>query len=1014
MKLYGKPLDERVVAQLNYRRNNLLAKEKSLENIDLDNNRGAFVQLCSGATEVFYASDETKVSNLSRYPDLKKNDDISVSNVLAQSNILLGGTLYRKSLEEGKYDTLLRGGVNINQPYSEYGSPSAYEVSEIYGFRPMMGITDLSILHKGPQGAIREANIKITANSPEQLTILDKLYFRPGYAMLLEWGNNTYYDDEGIINSFQKTFHEDFLQFDASILKIKSKIVERRIESGYNYDGMIGRVTNFQWGYKDDGTYDCSIKLLSEGDVIEGFRTTFKKPDQYWTDQYSDNDQNDTGDTYDDVLIKELEVLKNNAKKDEILNELKNRGITDARIYKIPLEKSSKGGEKRNNAFYYIPMSMLFQIINRSLLQDQDSGSISVSFDSDPLNSTMITFTGHVSARPDICVMPYRPGKAGGFDNTPTEMETYLVTRKKDIPKAILDSGDDLTEDNQNSPMKILLNVDFLINIQSELIKQESDDADNDAKLARFINTLFGKVNGALGEVNKLKTLFDKDTNIYTIIDQNLIDSQKEPADILPLVDVVGLGSFATNVSIESKISTNTFNMLSVAATAQGSSFNKNMEGILKYNRGITDRFSIGKKSNSGKTAEEKNNPHRAKTALEESKKNAIKALGKGYRKLDKGIFAASLFTDATIPHRKYTNALYEYIQLRTRGEGRKKPFSGLLPIELSIELRGITGFLIGEAFTISPEVLPERYRNKIGFTVTGIDHKIGADNQWSTAIKTQMYNLPSDEIESLGTNFDKLEPVKVSAIVKEIKKEAAGSGGSKYTPHNQPWSAAFISHVALAGDSSFPTSRAHTGYADKIRKMQSKSGDAESAWRVLDGKIYSPKKGDILIQGREGNKIEFVGLDGRYSGKSHGDLVTFVKHGERFQVIGGNVSNTVVAKNLTQVGKTFKQTDGSYRTHYPAGKSKDASDSTRQPYNVILRPNPKFVNINAMVAKAKEEWNFWHPDAKTPLSEANKKDKEGKANETDARGEELFARLADYWESAGLSRERFGRDVKV
>jgi|TARA_R100000455_G_C6266183_1_gene121463 hypothetical protein len=270
---------------------------------------------------------------------------------------------------------------------------------------------------------------------------------------------------------------------------------------------------------------------------------------------------------------------------------------------------------------------------------------------------------------------------------------------------------------------------------------------------------------------------------------------------------------------------------------------------------------------------------------------------------------------------------------------------------------------------------------------------------------------LPSDEIESLGANFDQLSKVDVDALIKEVKKS---SGGGDYTPHNQPWSAAFISHVALAGDSSFPTSRAHTGYADKIRKMQSKSGDAESAWRVLDGKIYSPKKGDILIQGRAGNKIEFVGLDGRYSGKSHGDLVTFVKHGERFQVIGGNVANTVVAKTLTQVGKTFKQTDGSYRTHYPAGKSKDASDSTRQPYNVILRPNSKFVNINAMVEKAKEEWNFWHPNAKTPLSEANKKDKEGKANETDARGEELFERLADYWESAGLSRERFGRDVKA
>ena len=267
---------------------------------------------------------------------------------------------------------------------------------------------------------------------------------------------------------------------------------------------------------------------------------------------------------------------------------------------------------------------------------------------------------------------------------------------------------------------------------------------------------------------------------------------------------------------------------------------------------------------------------------------------------------------------------------------------------------------------------------------------------------------LPSDEIESLGTNFNELKKVDVSALIKEVKKESAGGSGGDYTPHNQPWSAAFISHVALAGDSSFPTSRAHTGYADKIRKLRKEKGD-DANWKTLDGTLYSPKKGDIVIQGREGNKITFQGLDGKYSGKSHGDLVTGGDMKTKFQVIGGNVSDTVYAKNIKLKAKQFGMD-----LRYPVALGTDESSSSRQPYNVILRPDPNKVNINAMIAKAKEEWNFWHPDAKTPLSEANKKDKESKANDTDTRGDEIFERLADYWESAGLSRDRFGRDKQV
>jgi hypothetical protein len=118
--------------------------------------------------------------------------------------------------------------------------------------------------------------------------------------MLLEWGNVIYLDDVGEISTMQKSFRKDFLQFDANLMKIRRAIQDQRDKTGFNYDGMIGRVTNFDWKYRSDGGYDCTVKIISEGDVIEGISTTFTTPNNYWTRDITDTGQADTNNTYDD------------------------------------------------------------------------------------------------------------------------------------------------------------------------------------------------------------------------------------------------------------------------------------------------------------------------------------------------------------------------------------------------------------------------------------------------------------------------------------------------------------------------------------------------------------------------------------------------------------------------------------------------------------------------------------------------------------------------------------------
>jgi hypothetical protein len=62
----------------------------------------------------------------------------------------------------------------------------------------------------------------------------------------------------------------------------------------------------------------------------------------------------------------------------------------------------------------------------------------------------------------------------------------------------------------------------------------------------------------------------------------------------------------------------------------------------------------------------------------------------------------------------------------------------GLIPFELSFTIKGISGIKIGQAFKVNEFFLPERYRGKVGFIVTGIDHTI-SNGRWTTSIKSQI-----------------------------------------------------------------------------------------------------------------------------------------------------------------------------------------------------------------------------------------------------------------------------------
>lgn len=104
------------------------------------------------------------------------------------------------------------------------------------------------------------------------------------------------------------------------------------------------------------------------------------------------------------------------------------------------------------------------------------------------------------------------------------------------------------------------------------------------------------------------------------------------------------------------------------------------------------------------------------------------------------------------------------------------------------------------------------------------------------------------------------------------------------------PWSAAFISYVVRQAGVTFPSSLAHSQYAQKIRT-------GAFPWKALNPSTTPVQVGDIVVKNRAGSTLTFS--TSTWSGASHGDIVVQVQANQA-KVIGGNLGDTSLKQNVT------------------------------------------------------------------------------------------------------------------
>jgi len=194
---------------------------------------------------------------------------------LAQNHILFGGfsSIIDNDVKSDSFSVQQRTGF-IGNNFTN----NSYEIGGDFGIVPMPGITSLDVKALN-RGSLKKAILKFKVQNRDQLTIIDTLYLRLGYTVLLEWGNSIFLDKNGKIQKVQDTILENKKLFfnpawtQQAYDDVLGEIENLRNTYQANYDGILGKVSNFNWSFNKDGSYDVELTIISYGDVIESLKT---------------------------------------------------------------------------------------------------------------------------------------------------------------------------------------------------------------------------------------------------------------------------------------------------------------------------------------------------------------------------------------------------------------------------------------------------------------------------------------------------------------------------------------------------------------------------------------------------------------------------------------------------------------------------------------------------------------------------------------------------------------------
>jgi spore germination cell wall hydrolase CwlJ-like protein len=308
----GTPFPKRIKQQIDMRVNKNTLKERDNPNLVYLMNQTSWVRLVS-SVDFKYKNPDVPVSDIRYFENLTGGQSLSESD-LAKKFVLFGGI--------SAYTTHVGGGYSYEPTsgfFKTYNIINTQDEIREYGYRPMPGLTSVTVETMGRLGSLRKAKINFSVWDKYQLDVIDMLYFKLGYSMLLEFGHTHYYDNTGQLRAGEEHMLDPFERC-VSNQNILMQINENIKKSDGNYDAMLGIVTNFTFASNPDAGagYDCTLELISGG--VLGQTAKINHPTGLPEFLQTEIDQ------YTDILY---EIEKNKQKEKEEAEKLQKQNELD-------------------------------------------------------------------------------------------------------------------------------------------------------------------------------------------------------------------------------------------------------------------------------------------------------------------------------------------------------------------------------------------------------------------------------------------------------------------------------------------------------------------------------------------------------------------------------------------------------------------------------------------------------------------------------------------------------------
>ena len=607
--IIGEPINGEILKQVKNRQKlqgagyNSESVKRDPEVLNYLNNRNAWIKMASGVAIEGSIGKQKLKDIFAQSPDqtITESEYANLQGTGLAENLVLFNTI--QSFNDNKYTP--RSGVrntnflkdSTNKMYGGLGDNSQ-------GLLPIGGITGITIEDVN-RGSVRKAKVNIKVYNRFQFNLVELLYLRLGYLMILEWGWDKYVSNiENIpgnppkvtIEPMGSTIIEEewFTNSSMTQRSMLSKIQKKRLETQGNYDAFFGKVSNFTWSLNTDGSFNISIDLITLGSVIESqnvkppaiqlSESVIDLQKQQLSKQLDVEINEDT--TYDNSLINNVgtNILSQFLGK-TILNFPKN----NSNYVDLNILSKDVGAYKEiaKNGSYYIRLgtfletmqSKVFPIISDDNTQNvifEKILDIDTGLDTNICNYVL----NLVPLDPTICIFGFEFSKD-------FQRATYLKNafNNGNIQPFVVREGNVV----YGKIMNLYMNFNFLQTALESNINEK-----NELSLYQYLEDICKGINSCTGNTTNIEPTIKNDRTVY-FLEQNPIkgyDSKRDKTDTVPF-EILGYNSngesnFVSDFKFNTKITPDLMTTISI-----GSGGGKNAESLPfnKWNDGLKNRF---------------------------------------------------------------------------------------------------------------------------------------------------------------------------------------------------------------------------------------------------------------------------------------------------------------------------------------------------------------------------------------------------------------------------------------